>query len=158
MANFADWLDVVLRIVGCAERMAGTTRLELATSAVTVSGFQVLSTTWKSTDGSASHWKYIIGNVIVYRRVYRGSTTSSASDGVSSQNFSFTAPPSGNTEFDVLASGRAVICSSKSSISFGDIGPSSPSRPSTNRRRGRALNERIVKNDILWHRHRRRSH
>ena len=67
MANFADWLDVVLRIVGCAERMAGTTRLELATSAVTVSGFQVLSTTWKSTDGSASHWKYIIGNVIVYR-------------------------------------------------------------------------------------------
>jgi len=37
-------------------------------------------------------------------------------------------------------------------------GPNSPSRPSTNRRRGRALNERIVKNDILWHRHRRRSH
>src|SRR5258706_3213574 len=65
--------------------------------------------------------------------------------------------PSGNTEFDVLASGRAVICSSKSSISFGDIGPSSPSPPSTNRRRGRALNERIVKNYILWHRHRRRS-
>src|SRR5438105_12306028 len=35
--------------------MAGTTRLELATSAVTV-----------------SHWKYIIGNVNVYRDVYRG--------------------------------------------------------------------------------------
>src|ERR1700737_4259175 len=51
--------------------MAGTTRLELATSAVTVSGLQVLSTTWKSTDGTASHWKYIIGNVIVYSDVYR---------------------------------------------------------------------------------------
>jgi hypothetical protein len=52
--------------------MAGTTRLELATSAVTVSGLQVLSTTWKSTDGTLSHWKYIIDNVIVYRDVYRG--------------------------------------------------------------------------------------
>jgi len=51
--------------------MAGTTRLELATSAVTVSGLQVLSTTWKSTDGTASHWKYIIDNAIVYRDVYR---------------------------------------------------------------------------------------
>jgi hypothetical protein len=38
------------------ERMAGTTRLELATSAVTV-----------------SHWKYVVDNVIVYRLVYRGS-------------------------------------------------------------------------------------
>jgi hypothetical protein len=37
--------------------MAGTTRLELATSAVT---------------GTASHWKYIIGTIIVYRDVYRG--------------------------------------------------------------------------------------
>jgi hypothetical protein len=46
----------------------------------------------------------------------------------------------------------------KSSTSFGDIGPGSLSRPSANRRRGRALNERIVKNDILWHRHCRRSH
>jgi hypothetical protein len=36
------------------ERMAGTTRLELATSAVTV-----------------SHWKYIIDNANVYRDVYR---------------------------------------------------------------------------------------
>ena len=52
--------------------MAGTTRLELATSAVTVSWLQILSTTWKSTDGTASHWKYMIGNVIVYRHVYRG--------------------------------------------------------------------------------------
>jgi hypothetical protein len=59
--------------VSSLERMAGTTRLELATSAVTVSGLQVLSTTWKSTDGTASHWKYIIGNVIVYRDVYRAS-------------------------------------------------------------------------------------
>ena len=51
--------------------MAGTTGLEPAASAVTVSGLSVLSTTWKSTDGTASHWKYIIGNVIVYRDVYR---------------------------------------------------------------------------------------
>ena len=53
------------------KRMAGTTRLELATSAVTVSGLSVLSTTWKSTDGTASHWKYVVDNVIVYRDVYR---------------------------------------------------------------------------------------
>src|SRR6202795_2623854 len=51
--------------------MAGTTRLELATSAVTVSGLSVLSTTWKSTDGTASHWKYVVDNVNVYRGVYR---------------------------------------------------------------------------------------
>jgi hypothetical protein len=62
-------------------------------SAVTVSGIQVLSTTWKSLDGTVSHGKYIIGNTIVYRDVHRGSSPSSASDGVSSQNFSFTAPP-----------------------------------------------------------------
>ena len=42
------------------ERMAGTTRLELATSAVT----EALSTTWKSTDGTASHWKYIIDTLL----------------------------------------------------------------------------------------------
>jgi hypothetical protein len=53
--------------------MAGTTRLELATSAVTVSGLSVLSTTWKSTDGTASHWKYVVDNAIVYRDVYRES-------------------------------------------------------------------------------------
>jgi hypothetical protein len=35
--------------------------------AVTVSGLQVLSTTWKSAGGTASHWKYIIDNVNVYR-------------------------------------------------------------------------------------------
>src|ERR1700675_3904403 len=52
--------------------MAGTTRLELATSAVTVSGLSVLSTTWKSPDGIRSHWKYVVDNVIVYRDVYRG--------------------------------------------------------------------------------------
>jgi hypothetical protein len=52
--------------------MAGTTGLEPAASAVTVSGLQVLSTTWKSTDGTASHWKYVVDNVIVYRDVYRG--------------------------------------------------------------------------------------
>jgi hypothetical protein len=39
------------------ERMVGTTRLELATSAVTV-----------------SHWKYTTGIAIVYRDVYRGSS------------------------------------------------------------------------------------
>src|ERR1700730_16315815 len=44
--------------------MAGTTRLELATSAVTVSGLQVLSTTWKSTDGTVSHWKYTLAWII----------------------------------------------------------------------------------------------
>jgi hypothetical protein len=33
-----------------------------------------LSTTWKSTDATASHWKYIIGNVIVYRDVYLSSS------------------------------------------------------------------------------------
>jgi len=43
----------------------------LVTTAVKISGFEVLSTTWKSTDGTASHWKYIIGNAIVYRDVYR---------------------------------------------------------------------------------------
>jgi len=51
--------------------MVGTTRLELATSAVTARRFEVLSTTWKSTDGTVSHWKYIKGNAIVYRDVYR---------------------------------------------------------------------------------------
>src|SRR6267142_3643922 len=66
--------------------------------AVTVSGIQVLSTTWKSTDGTVSHGKYIIGNAIVYR----GSTTSTAYDGVSSQNFSFTAPPRGTPNFTCL--------------------------------------------------------
>ncbi len=50
------------------ERMAGTTRLELATSAVIV-----LSMTWKSTDGTRSHWKYVVDNANVYRDVYRGS-------------------------------------------------------------------------------------
>ena len=53
--------------------MAGTTRLELATSAVTV------STTYKSTDGTVSHWKYVVDNVIVYRLVYRGSQPRMAS-------------------------------------------------------------------------------
>jgi hypothetical protein len=40
---------------------------------VTVSGLQVLSTTWKSTDGTRSHWKYVVDNANVYRDVYRGS-------------------------------------------------------------------------------------
>ena len=44
------------------ERMAGTTGLEPATAAVT-------ATIWKSTDGTASHWKYVVDNVIVYRDV-----------------------------------------------------------------------------------------
>jgi hypothetical protein len=45
--------------------MAGTTRLELATSAVT--GLSVLSATWTSADGTASHRNYVVDNVIVYR-------------------------------------------------------------------------------------------
>jgi hypothetical protein len=28
----------------------------------------------KSTDGTVSHWKYVIGNAIVYRGVYRASS------------------------------------------------------------------------------------
>jgi hypothetical protein len=67
-------LDGFAKISASAlERMAGTTGLEPAASAVTVSGLQVLSTTWKSTDGTASHWKYVVSNVIVYRDVYRAS-------------------------------------------------------------------------------------
>jgi hypothetical protein len=46
-------------------------RLKLATSAVTVSGLQVLSTTSKSTDGTGSHWKCVVDNIIVCRDVYR---------------------------------------------------------------------------------------
>jgi hypothetical protein len=45
------------------ETMAGTTGLEPAISAVTA---------WKNTDGTRSHWKYAIDNVIAYRGVYRG--------------------------------------------------------------------------------------
>ena len=56
-----------------SKRMAGTTGLEPAASAVTVSGSQVLSTTWKSTDGTRSHWKYMVDDANVYRDVYRGS-------------------------------------------------------------------------------------
>jgi hypothetical protein len=37
----------------------GTTKLELATSAVT------------GTDRYARHWKYVVGNAVVYRGVYR---------------------------------------------------------------------------------------
>ena len=114
------------------------------------SGIQLLSTTWKTTDGTVSHGKYIIGNAIVYRDVYRGSTTSSASDGVSSQNFAFTVPPRGTPN---------LTCLPPDVPSFARANHRSHSVISgTNRRRGRALNERIVKNDILWHRHRRRSH
>src|ERR1700741_2526244 len=35
------------------------------------SGLQVLSTTWKSTDGTASHSKGILDNANVYRDVHR---------------------------------------------------------------------------------------
>jgi hypothetical protein len=38
-----------------------------ATSCVAVSGAQVLSTVWKSTDGTAGYWKYVVDNVIVNR-------------------------------------------------------------------------------------------
>jgi hypothetical protein len=50
--------------------LAGLSRNPQNFRAVTVSGFQVLSTTWKSTDGTASHWKYIVDNLIVYRDLY----------------------------------------------------------------------------------------
>jgi hypothetical protein len=52
-------------------KIAGTTRLELATSAVTVSGIRVLLTTWKSTDGTVNHWKYIRHHYCVSRCVWR---------------------------------------------------------------------------------------
>ena len=52
--------------------MAGTTRLELATSAVTVSGSQALATTYKSTDGILSHCKTVLDIAIVYLGVYHG--------------------------------------------------------------------------------------
>jgi hypothetical protein len=50
--------------------MAGTTGLEPAASAVTVSGTSVLSMTWKSTDGILTHYKYVLDIVIVYLGVY----------------------------------------------------------------------------------------
>src|SRR5260370_40561601 len=55
---------------------------------------QVLSTTWKSTDGTVSHWKYVIGNVIVYPGVYRTSRDleGSALRSISFLNFSAAAP------------------------------------------------------------------
>jgi hypothetical protein len=40
--------------------------------AVTVTELSVLSTRWESTDGTASYWKYIIGDFIVCRDVYGG--------------------------------------------------------------------------------------
>ena len=40
----------------------------------------ILSTPWTSTDGTASQWKYVIDNVIVYRDVYRGSGPNIALD------------------------------------------------------------------------------
>ncbi len=58
-----------------ASAYSGTDSLNLLAAAVTANGIQVLSTTWKSTDGTASHWKYILGYVIVYRDVYRGRST-----------------------------------------------------------------------------------
>ena len=38
---------------------------------VTVGGLSALSTTWKSTDGTASRWKYVVGDAIVHRGVCR---------------------------------------------------------------------------------------
>ena len=67
--HLVGFTKIQVRSLFCMARfcMAGTTRLELATCDVTVGGLRVLSTTWKSTDGTVSHWKYMIGNVIVYR-------------------------------------------------------------------------------------------
>jgi hypothetical protein len=53
-------------------RLIGSQSAIFQNAAVTVSGLQVLSTTWKSTDGTRSHWKYVVDNFIVYRDVYRG--------------------------------------------------------------------------------------
>jgi hypothetical protein len=37
---------------------------------MTARGFEVLSPTQKSTDGTVSHWEYILDDVIVYLDVY----------------------------------------------------------------------------------------
>jgi hypothetical protein len=52
--------------------MAGTTRLELATSAVTVSDSYVFARTYKSTDGIVSHCKTVLDIAVVYLGVYHG--------------------------------------------------------------------------------------
>jgi hypothetical protein len=79
--------------------LAGTTRLELATSAVTVSGLQLLSTTWKSTHGTASHWKDIIDNANVYRDAYRGCTVNRTDRAV---NFHFARDSGAMPEIECL--------------------------------------------------------
>jgi hypothetical protein len=52
-------------------RAASTLCVERRTCAP-VSGIQLLSTAQKSTDGTPSHWKYIIGDVIAYCDLERG--------------------------------------------------------------------------------------
>jgi hypothetical protein len=59
--------------------MAGTTRLELATSAVTVSTFNDME----------SHWKYVVDNVIVHRDVYRGCSVSESLKSMNAINIVF---------------------------------------------------------------------
>jgi hypothetical protein len=54
----------------CEVSKNSKTRIGLATSAATVSGLQVLSTTWRTTDGNANHWKYVADNDIVCGDVY----------------------------------------------------------------------------------------
>jgi hypothetical protein len=70
--------------------------------AVTVSGLQVLSTTWKSTDGTRSHWKYVVDNVIVYRDVYRGSFSATIEFRPASESVSVSFVASAMTSADSL--------------------------------------------------------
>jgi hypothetical protein len=49
------------------------------------SGLQVLLMTWKSTDGTVSHWKYTKGDAIVYRDVYRATPGVMRGQSVSSE-------------------------------------------------------------------------
>jgi len=52
----------------------------LLARAGTVSGLQVLSTTWKSTEGTVSHWKYVVDDVTVYLDMYRADLRSHGED------------------------------------------------------------------------------
>jgi len=60
---------VSLKFVQLLEKMAGTTGLE--TRGLCRDGGYKYFQRQKSTDGTASHWECITGNVIAYRDVYR---------------------------------------------------------------------------------------
>src|SRR5258708_33618765 len=64
-----DGMDSVLSAQArFRSKNGGATGLEPAASAVTVSGVQVLLTTWKRTEGNRNHLKYVVSKGIVYRR------------------------------------------------------------------------------------------